>query len=720
MISARAWVEGVALAVAATEVPDPGALSLAEFQADAARRLAEMIRVWGGALLADAVGLGKTRVALAVAATIARERRIAGARGSVWCCVPARLRTSWRLAAEQAGLEVTVVTHAAMSRGRVPSAAPLMVVVDEAHRFRNVGTNRRQALAAVSGAPLLLLTATPVANSAADLFNLVRLFLDDDDVRRSFGWDLDTAQQLVADGECDAMELLAAVTVRRTEPPAEQSFSHRPAARLRVVAYEPSAAEQWVWSNLEREVRRLNLADESEDWPRGLFVEHVLRRWESGPDALADTLRDLEMFVARRMTAAAGGRTLDRTAFREIFGGERAQEVFGFLYPRAHVPPPRAAMAADLERLQVLRSRVAEVCHGMFGRDELIARIACEPEPLLVFTSYQRAAEGLFQRICTELGPRGRVGLITGRRATATGLGRVPPEELLARFAPRAHGRAFEPHQQLQVLVATDCIAEGVNLQDCGRVVLADLPYSPLGVEQRVGRLLRAGSRHPEVQIYLPRPSNWNDSLGMRRRLSEKLSAAEALGFGQNRSDAFATLTELERIAARARGRAPPPLPSAMRLTARPTGWLVFARVCGSPWIFTVGTTGSVRELLGELAWSEAEAEVCAPGSEVVAALDARRALLLAAWQAPAAVALDDPQALAWQLLLAEAARGALDPAELPCLRARLLRRHRLGVRRQIAALLSAQAPDRLAAYVASLDGPGPGPQVELVTALGL
>src|SRR5207247_1021838 len=151
---------------------------LAPHQVAAAERLAAILRRYGGALLADAVGLGKSYVALAVALALGEPFALV---------VPAVLVPQWRALLAQHNAEATIVTHESLSQ---PSSTThhypprtCLFVVDEAHRFRNPDTNRYRALAKlVVGARVLLVTATPIHNCIADLFHLFRLFLRDHDL----------------------------------------------------------------------------------------------------------------------------------------------------------------------------------------------------------------------------------------------------------------------------------------------------------------------------------------------------------------------------------------------------------------------------------------------------------------------------------------------------------------------------------------------------------
>ena len=148
---------------------------LAPHQVPAAERLTAIIERHGGALLADEVGLGKSYVALAVALQYKEPFSLV---------VPAVLVPQWRALLDRYGvLDTPIITHEALSIRIVrPSGRQTgdLVVIDEAHRFRNPVTNRYRALARlVVGSRVLLVTATPVHNRLADLLHLLRLFLRD-------------------------------------------------------------------------------------------------------------------------------------------------------------------------------------------------------------------------------------------------------------------------------------------------------------------------------------------------------------------------------------------------------------------------------------------------------------------------------------------------------------------------------------------------------------
>jgi hypothetical protein len=148
---------------------------------------------------------------------------------------------------------------------------------------------------------------------------------------------------------------------------------------------------------------------------------------------------------------------------------------------------------------------------------------------VIAFSEFASTITSLYSAMRADAG----VGMLTAREARIAS-GRIARDELLARFAPVAqHAPPVAAHESVTLLLATDLLSEGENLQDARVVVHLDLPWNPARLAQRVGRLRRPGGAR-EVQSYLfEPPASSQLLLDTDTRLRRKLAAAErVIGHG--------------------------------------------------------------------------------------------------------------------------------------------------------------------------------------------
>src|SRR5437588_916567 len=254
-------------------------IELAPHQNDAVTRILALLDRYGGAILADDVGLGKSFVAAAIAAAMQARR------STIELIVPASLVGQWRDTLCDFDVGAGVTTHDALVGDRfVAGAASRLIVVDEAHAFRNPRTQRYAALARRSiGARLLLVTATPVCNSADDLLALVALIAADDALR---------SRGVASIGDAFAARDLAAIDVTVSELVIRRERDVLPDA-LR-------------FGELERRVIRhpiLDLPIDELQFPlsgsASLLRQFVWRRLESSHAALLESIRRQLRFYER-------------------------------------------------------------------------------------------------------------------------------------------------------------------------------------------------------------------------------------------------------------------------------------------------------------------------------------------------------------------------------------------------------------------------------------
>jgi superfamily II DNA or RNA helicase len=489
-----------------------GSIRLRPHQLEAVERLEQIIDGAGGAMLADAVGLGKTYVALAVAHRVERFAIVA----------PAALLSMWTSALAHVGRVATLISFERLSRhGAGVDASGAggleLVIVDEAHHVRTPATKRHAALAATCArARVLLLSATPVQNSRRDLAAQLALFLG------AVAWTMSDAE-------------LARYVVRRSRVDVRLEEAGLPAVAPPVWV-ELATTDDCLATLLE-----LPPPVPPSDGGDGgaLLVYSLVRRWASSRAALRATLR-------RRLSrAAALGAVLETGRYpsrAEIAAWTYADATVQLAFAELVAP----ASSAETEQRDVARLLTAVRRHETAVRAAL-RTIDATPDPdveraaairairarhpgerVVAFAESAETIDALFRYLRADAG----VAMLGARGALVSG-GAISRREALARFAPVAQGaRAPHQSQRIDLLIATDLLSEGVNLQDASVVVHLDLPWNPARLEQRVGRVNRLGSMHDSVAVYAIRPPAAAEKLlAVQQRLRAKLATAgHALG----------------------------------------------------------------------------------------------------------------------------------------------------------------------------------------------
>ncbi|MBV5310219.1 helicase-related protein [Chromatium okenii] len=119
-----------------------------------------------------------------------------------------------------------------------------------------------------------------------------------------------------------------------------------------------------------------------------------------------------------------------------------------------------------------------------------------------------------------------------GSKPNRTTLGNPDFTQILIHFAPRAKRReqiAMLPQdEEIDILIATDCISEGQNLQDCDLLVNYDIHWNPVRIIQRFGRIDRIGSLNTEIQLinFWPTP-DLNQYINLQNRVEARMALVD-------------------------------------------------------------------------------------------------------------------------------------------------------------------------------------------------
>ncbi len=590
-------------------------LPLTNFQIHGAARALRLLLETGGVLVSDEVGLGKTFIAGEIIQRYIDQRQ----RILVLC--PAALREStWRkfLAKYKMLVECLSFDQLANDKqlrdARRPNAnakhllSPLaeyqLIVVDEAHNYRNPNTpTRAGVLRSLLFGPhrdLLLLTATPVNNSLWDLYYLLRFFLRQDthlakrgivSIRQRFQQAMQTDP---SDLNPDLLyPIIDATTVKRTRQFVMRHYEGDKiklpdGTREKIVfpkpiaisvrynlddalpgffddleeALNPDGAGRIAFARYTPDVFLLQDADPVETAQKnsvaGLLRSGLLKRFESSACAFANTagkmVRQHEAFLAE----LEQGYVVDTEFLRELSANdeEEMDEIVDKGDQRKEarhydVARLRRAVEHDLDMLRLLAAKAKEIKPGsdpkLRALAHALADIAAQAKremtdsideaqkrKVLIFSYFADTVDWIRAFLAKEFAKDGPLAPYAGRMVAVSGPGvhgeDITRLEAVQGFAPVSmEARAKEDADLYDVLISTDVLAEGVNLQQCRNIINFDMPWNPMRLVQRHGRIDRIGSPHDSVYLRTIFPADRLDQLlNLEQRILAKLAMAAA------------------------------------------------------------------------------------------------------------------------------------------------------------------------------------------------
>ena len=262
---------------------------------------------------------------------------------------------------------------------------------------------------------------------------------------------------------------------------------------------------------------------------------------------------DLPIPIGTILEAMVSAENDDDEDFPEFEGAAQAQyeelsrrdpKAIRWLRPGLFGENLRDDLGADADAIADLLARFGTVDHTSDSKiDALVSLLATShpEEKILIFSEYRDTvdyvADALQQRGITSVaGVSGQTG---------------DPTKLAHRFSPRSNrellGGETEPDDEIRVLVSSDVLSEGQNLQDAHIVVMYDLPWAIIRLIQRAGRVDRVGQESSEVLVYTFLPDDSVESvLDLRRRIRIRLAESASV-FGSDERF-FGTDDEVEAI----------------------------------------------------------------------------------------------------------------------------------------------------------------------------
>lgn len=616
---------------------------LYKFQRDGVVGAIDKLERFGGCIIADSVGLGKTFEALA----IIKYHELRNDRVLVLC--PKRLRDNWTLyksndrrnSLASDRFNYDVLNHTDLSRDRGQSGdidlAHInlgnydLVVIDESHNFRNKQTPKqggetrydrlmRRIIKEGVKTRVLMLSATPVNNRLADLRNQIAFATEGNDsaladhgiasidsttrlAQKQFNRWLDlpesqrTPSQLIDMLGFDYFTLLDLLTIARSRKHVERYDGIQETGRfpdrlkpINIKSDVDRAGEFHSIREINFEIRRLHLAayaplryvlphkqdaydakystsirggeggvfrqaDREESLIHLLRV-NVLKRMESAVTSFALTierqLHDVEQTIARLDSNAHDVEELDIAdvdiedpAFESLLVGRKVKVLLSDV-DRVRW---RQDLVEDRNRLASLHAAAQQVEAARDAKlndlRTMIAQKVRNPinpgnRKILIFTAFADTAQFLYNELSSwakqELGVDTAVVTGTGRNQATLPSLRKDFGSILSAFAPRSKERPAElaAEGEIDLLIGTDCISEGQNLQDCDWLINYDIHWNPVRIIQRFGRIDRLGSPNERIQLVNFWPNmELEEYINLEQRVSGRMVLLDVSATGE-------------------------------------------------------------------------------------------------------------------------------------------------------------------------------------------
>lgn len=521
-----------------------------------------------GAILADEVGLGKT-----IEAGILLAQRWAERRRRLLVICPANLRKQWSQELAEKfylpsvileartfneavkrgnlnpfGQDAVIICSFQFARSKEPYIRQTgweLVVIDEAHRLRNVykqGNKIAQAIKqAVAPSQKVLLTATPLQNSLLELYGLVSIideytFGDLKSFRSQF-------TRLSNNGDFDELKQRLRPICQRTLR--KQVLEYVPYTNRHAIVQEfvPNPDEQRLYDLVSDYLQRRTLYALPAS-QRQLMTLILRKLLASSTYAISDTLQGL----ANKLQAATDAAEQVQAPPEQIGDnfellpeiedewaeddedGDDAKQTA----PAQLSPEQLQQMKQEMETLREFHTLARSIQKNSKGevlltalRRGFAAAVDAQKgqdsgtlqQKALIFTESRRTQEYLFQ-ILEKTQFAGKVVLFNGSNTD-------PKSQQIYRQwlerhvgtdritgSPTADKRAALVdyfRDEASIMIATEAAAEGINLQFCNLVVNYDLPWNPQRIEQRIGRCHRYGQKFDVVVVNFLNKSNAAD-----------------------------------------------------------------------------------------------------------------------------------------------------------------------------------------------------------------
>lgn len=214
------------------------------------------------------------------------------------------------------------------------------------------------------------------------------------------------------------------------------------------------------------------------------------------------------------------------------------------------IPAWKQALEADLVVIKELLAEMAKITPSddtklQHLKTTILSKLASPINPgnkkVIVFTAFADTAEYLFKHLSPFFLEKNHLhsAMVVGGNRTASTLKKpFDFQALLTLFSPRSKEKAAimpKENAEIDILIGTDCISEGQNLQDCDYLINYDIHWNPVRIIQRFGRVDRIGSKNKCIQLVNYWPDiTLDEYINLKERVESRMVIADVTATGDD------------------------------------------------------------------------------------------------------------------------------------------------------------------------------------------
>ncbi|MBK7358115.1 MAG: helicase [Saprospiraceae bacterium] len=549
-----------------------------KYQNQAAIQAKKILETYNGVFLADVVGLGKTFITALLLQQL---------QGRILVICPPVLKDYWKDSLFDFGIRSFQVESLGKLENIIKKGLERYdyIVVDEAHRFRNENTQSYANLLDICrGKKVILVTATPLNNTVDDIFAQLKLFQAPKNstipgipnlekyfagfrtkLKKLEKTDPDYKKLIKEVSDDIRNSILRYVMVRRTRKDVMTyfkqdmqmqglTFPDLDNPQKIVYEYEGELEETFIetiktlaeftyarYTPLLYYIGNKALSEFEKQQQRnvGGFMKGILvKRLESSFHAFRQSVDRFIISYEKFIEMYHNGTVYisKKVDVYDLIESDNIEKLEAFVEDeKAHKYDSKdfrkefvTKLEFDLEILKKIKKLWQKVDADpkleQFIRD-LIETKALKSNKLVVFTESKETGDYIYEALIDEFPGQVMFYSSTGGRHTdkkLTSNHTVSRDLITANYDPNRKGK--EQADNLKILIATDVLAEGINLHRSNVLVNYDLPWNPTRVLQRAGRVNRLGSKFPKVHIFNFFPTTQSDEhLGLELNITNKI-----------------------------------------------------------------------------------------------------------------------------------------------------------------------------------------------------